>query len=73
MDWCVKTYNKLIKAAENAKIIGIHSSSFSIKILGTLSIIESINEQIDILLAHINDLVKGEQLNESFKHNIKSL
>lgn len=73
MDWCIKTYNKLIKAAENAKIIGIHSPSFSIKILGTIAIIESINEQIDILLAQINDLVEGEQLSDNFKHNIKLL
>lgn len=73
MDWCIKTYNKLIKVAENAKIIGIHSPSFSIKILGTIAIIESINEQIDILLAQINDLVEGEQLSDNFKHNIKLL
>lgn len=73
MDWCIKTYNKLIKAAENAKIIGIHSPSFSIKILGTIAIIESINDQIDILLAQINDLVKGDQLSDNFKHNINLL
>mgnify|MGYP001428715086 FL=1 len=73
MDWCIKTYNKLIKAAKNATVIGIHSPSFSIKILGNISIIESMNEQINILMAQINNIVKGDELDESFKHNIKLL
>ena len=73
MDWCIKTYNKLIKAAKNATVIGIHSPSFSIKILGNISIIESMNEQINILMAQINNIVEGDELDESFKHNIKLL
>lgn len=73
MDWCIKTYNKLIKAAKNATVIGIHSPSFSIKILGNISIIESMNEQINTLMAQINNIVEGDELDESFKHNIKLL
>src|SRR5699024_2287006 len=73
MDWCKKTYNKLINAAENATIIGIQSPCFSIKILGIISIIESLNEQIDILLAHIKKMVKGDDLSDNFKQNIKLL
>ena len=73
MDWCKKTYNKLIKAAENAKTIGIHLPSFSIKISGVISIIDSLNEQINILLAQIKAMVKGDELPKNFKNNIKLL
>ena len=31
------------------------------------------NEQINILMAQINNIVKGDELDESFKHNIKLL
>ncbi len=73
MDWCKKTYNKLINAAENATIIGIQSPCFSIKILGIISIIESLNEQIDILLTQIKKMIKGDDLSDNFKQNIKLL
>ncbi len=68
-----KTYNKLINAAENATIIGIQSPCFSIKILGIISIIESLNEQIDILLTQIKKMIKGDDLSDNFKQNIKLL
>jgi len=71
--WANATYNKLIKAAYGASIIGIPAYEFATKIAINISIIETFNKQIDNLKNRIHEVVKGNTLPEPFKKNLSLL
>lgn len=69
-DWCNNTYDKLIKAAENAVKIGIESSVFVTAININLSIIKAFNEQIDTLMKLIEAQIECAETPQSFRDNV---
>lgn len=69
--WCYKVYDKLIKCASEAVEISISSSELAVRILNSISMIESLNGQIKVLLSEIEGLVNSDEISVSFKHNIK--
>lgn len=71
--WCNETYNKLLKAANSAKIIAISSPRFSVKILSCIDTIESINKQANALMSEIKAAVYSNDTSEQFKRNVDLL
>lgn len=70
---CEKIYNKLYTAAEEAVYIGIKSPSLSVKIINTIAIIESFENQIKNLLSEIHLLMHSDRISDEFKKNVQLL
>jgi transposase len=73
LSWCNEKYDKLIKAANSAKIIAISSPRFSVKVLGCIETIESINKQANVLISEITAAIYSDDTSEQFKHNVSLL
>lgn len=69
--WCYKIYDKILKYASEAIEISIPSSALSVRILNSISMIESLNKQIKILSDEIDALVNSNEISEKFKQNLK--
>lgn len=69
-DWCNNTYDKLIKAAENAIKIGIDSTIFITAIKINLSIIKAFDEQIESLMILIKSQIECDDTPQTFRDNI---
>lgn len=68
-----KTFKKLIAAAEEAVYIGLKSPSLFVKIINTISVIESLEIQIENLLKEIHLLMRSDRIPDEFKKNVKLL
>jgi transposase len=68
--WCNKTYDKLIKIASNAKYIAISSQGLSIKVAINIGTIESLNNQIELILKEIENVSHSNDISSKFKQNI---
>ncbi|MBY6796508.1 IS110 family transposase [Clostridium botulinum] len=68
--WCNNTYNKLIKAASNAKGIAISSIGLSTKIITNIGTIENFNKQIELILKEIENVLYSNDISSKFKQNI---
>ncbi|ANP69492.1 IS110 family transposase [Clostridium tyrobutyricum] len=66
-----KIYNKLYAAAEEAVYIGLKSPSLFVKIINTITIIESLETQIKNLLREIHLLMHSNRISAEFKKNIQ--
>jgi len=66
-----KIYKKLIDAAEEAVYIGLKSPSLFVKIINTISIIESLETQIENLLKEIHVLMRSNRISDAFKKNVQ--
>jgi hypothetical protein len=66
-----KIYETLILAAEEAIYIGIKSPSLFVKITNTISLIESLENQLKNLLIEIHSLIKSGRLPEILIKNIQ--
>lgn len=69
-DWCNNTYDKLIKAAENAVKIGIDSNVFISAININLSLIKAFDEQIEALVVLIQAQIESSETPKSFSDNV---
>lgn len=68
--WAEKIYDKLIKVAYEATIIGIPLTSLSIKIKSSINLIAIIESEISSLLAEIESFITSDDFSESLKTNI---
>jgi transposase len=68
--WCNNTYDKLIKIASNATYIAISSPGLSIKVAINIGTIESLNEQIELILKEIENVSHSNDISSKFKQNI---
>jgi transposase len=66
-----KIYIKLIDAAEEAVYIGLKSPSLFVKIINIISIIESLETQIENLLKKIHLLMRSNRISDAFKKNVQ--
>ncbi|AJA46874.1 transposase IS116/IS110/IS902 family protein [Clostridium pasteurianum DSM 525 = ATCC 6013] len=66
-----KIYKKLIDAAEEAIYIGLKSPSLFVKIMNTISVIETLENQLNNLLNEIHSLMKSNRISEQFKKNVQ--
>ncbi len=64
-------YEKLISIAQEALYIGIKSSSLFIKITNTISLIETLETQLENLLKEIHSFIKSHRLSETFVKNMQ--
>lgn len=69
--WSHQIYDKLLKSASEAVEIAIPSPALSVRILNSISMIESLNEQIRILSNEIEKLANSDEVSTTFKNNIK--
>ena len=69
-DWCDNTYNKLIKAAENAVIIGIDTNVFISAININLALIKTFDEQIKSILLLIESQIESPETPKAFGINM---
>jgi hypothetical protein len=71
--WATNTYKKLNKAAADAVIIGIPAGALSVRILANVSMIETLDQQLNNLQKEMQMIVEGKGFPENFKKNIKFL
>lgn len=71
LTWCNSASEKLTKAA--TRTIGISSAGLAIKLLNSISIIENLNEQIELLLTEIKKLIGSDNIAYQTKKNIQLL
>lgn len=69
--WSNLIYDRLIEIASESVEISIPSSALSVRILNSISMIESLNEQINILSDEIEKLVNSDEVSDVFRNNIK--
>ncbi|EKE05215.1 MAG: transposase IS116/IS110/IS902 family protein [uncultured bacterium] len=70
INWRNNTYDKLIKAAKNACVIGIPSVIFSTKVSIYLSVLNTLEVQMKAIVEEIKNLLNSENIPNSFKHNL---
>ncbi|NFN88812.1 IS110 family transposase, partial [Clostridium sporogenes] len=63
------TYDKLVKAASNAKDIAISSIGLSTKIIINIGTIENFNKQIELILKEIENVLYSNDISSKFKQN----
>ena len=73
MLWCENTYNKLLKAAQNAIKIGFDTDLFEITISINLDLIETFNKQIKRVLLQLENQIKSSDTSKSFRDNVALL
>jgi transposase len=69
--WSENIYSKLINAATEAEIIGLPLDGLAVKIVSSITLIKTIQSEIDNLLEQINALIKSETFPESIRNNIE--
>lgn len=71
--WARKIYNKLVKAAENAILIGIKSFTFSNKVKMYLNLLDTYTAEINTLLSQIKDILEGKTMSKAFQDSVDLL
>ncbi len=71
--WSANIYKKLNNAAVDAVIIGIPASALSVRILANVSMIETLDQQINNLQKEMKNIVDDKHFPKNFKNNIKFL
>ncbi|NOV59936.1 IS110 family transposase [Clostridium beijerinckii] len=69
--WSENTYSKLFKVANEAKIIGLPLDGLAVKIASSITLIKTIQSEIDTLLQKINNFIQSETFSESIRANIE--
>lgn len=69
--WSENIYDKLIKVATEATVIGLPLPVLAIKIKSSINLITSINTEIDALLSEIESYITSNDFPESLKTNIE--
>lgn len=69
--WSENIYSKLINVANEAKIIGLPLDGLAVKIASSITLIKTIQSEIDTLLQQINTFIKSETFPESIRNNIE--
>lgn len=69
--WSENIYSKLINVANEAKIIGLPLDGLAVKIASSITLIKTIQSEIDTLLQQINTLIQSETFPESIRNNIE--
>jgi len=69
--WSENIYSKLINVANEAKIIGLPLDGLAVKIASSITLIKTIQSEIDILLEQINTFIQSETFPESIRNNIE--
>ena len=73
MLWCENTYNKLLKAAQNAIRIGFDTDLFEVTVSINLDLIETFNKQIKRVLLQLENQIKSSDTSKSFRDNVALL
>ncbi|NLZ34624.1 MAG: IS110 family transposase [Clostridiales bacterium] len=68
--WSENTYSKLINVANEALIIGLPLDGLAVKIASSITLIKTIQSEIDTLLKELNTLIESETFPESIRNNI---
>ena len=68
--WCENTYNKLLKAAQNALKIGFDTDLFEITISINLDLIKTFNKQINRVLLQLENQINSSETPKSFRDNL---
>jgi len=69
--WSENIYSKLINVANEAKIIGLPLDGLAVKIASSITLIKTIQSEIDTLLEQINIFIQSETFPESIRNNIE--
>ena len=69
--WAENIYSKLTNTAEEAKTIGVPLDGLAIKIASSITLIKTIQSEIDTLLQQINTFIRSETFPESIRNNIE--
>ena len=69
--WAENIYSKLTNTAEEAKTIGVPLDGLAIKIASSITLIKTIQSEIDPLLQQINTFIRSETFPESIRNNIE--
>jgi len=69
--WSENIYSKLINVANEAKIIGLPLDGLAVKIASSITLIKTIQSEIDTLLEQINIFIQSEAFPESIRNNIE--
>jgi transposase len=69
--WSENIYSKLINVANEAKIIGLPLDGLAVKIASSITLIKTLQSEIDTLLKQINTFIQSETFPESIRNNIE--
>lgn len=69
--WAENIYSKLMNTAEEAKTIGLPLDGLAVKIASSITLIKTIQSEIDTLLQQINTFIHSETFPESIRNNIE--
>lgn len=69
--WSENIYSKLINVANEAKIIGLPLDGLAVKIVSSITLIKTIQSEIDTLLQQINTFIQSKTFPESIRNNIE--
>jgi transposase len=69
--WSENIYSKLVDTANSAIIIGLPLHGLSVKISSSITLIKTIQTEVDILLQRIDSFIESETFPESIKNNIE--
>jgi transposase len=69
--WAENIYSKLINTAKEAKTIGLPLDGLAVKIASSITLIKTIQSEIDTLLQQINTFIQSETFPESIRNNIE--
>jgi transposase len=69
--WSENIYLKLINVANEAKIIGLPLDGLAVKIASSITLIKTLQSEIDTLLKQINTFIQSETFPESIRNNIE--
>ena len=71
ISWSENIYYKLINVANEAKIIGLPLDGLAVKIASSITLIKTIQSEIDTLLEQINTFIQSETFPKSIRNNIE--
>lgn len=71
ISWSENIYSKLINVANEAKIIGLPLDGLAVKIASSITLIKTIQSEIDTLLEQINTFIQSETFPKSIRNNIE--
>jgi transposase len=69
--WSENTYSTLINAANEAKIIGLPLDGLAVKVQSIITLIKTIEAEINSMLEQIYSLIEAETFPESIRNNIE--
>ena len=69
--WSNNKYDELIKMAEEAKTIGFVVQGLITRIINNITMIETLNEQIEAILIEIRNTINDKNFPSDLKHNIE--